>query len=279
MIAEVARVVAANLPRMNQPPPPAGSWAPPPPPPQVPAVPSREPYFTPAGGEPQQLSGYGARVGAFFLDLLVVLGLQFALGFLIGIGVAASGGRVSDDRDLFQALSIVLGLLVTLCYLTILESRKGAHNGQTLGKQATGIRIVRDDGRPMTFGRALLREGVGKQLLGIITLYIYLVVDYLWPLWDRQNQALHDKIASTHVVTVRPSAPVASVPGAAAPPTWAPPAAPSWGATAPPPAPPPARPAAVPPPPPPPPSDQTYGGFAPPSAAPRPPDAPVGPDE
>jgi uncharacterized RDD family membrane protein YckC len=264
---------------MNQPPPPTGSWAPPPPPPppQVPAVPSREPYFTPAGGEPQQLSRYGARVGAFFLDLLVVLGLQFALGLLIGIGVAAGGGRVSDDRDLFQALSIVLGLLVTLCYLTILESRKGAHNGQTLGKQATGIRIVRDDGQPMTFGRALLREGVGKQLLGIITLYIYLVVDYLWPLWDRQNQALHDKIASTHVVTVRPSAQITTAPGGAATSTWAaPPATPSWGATAPPPAPPTARPAAVPPAPPPPPSDQTYGGFAPPSAAPR---APAGPDD
>jgi uncharacterized RDD family membrane protein YckC len=240
----------------------------------VPAAGSREPYFTPAGGEPQQLSGYGARVGAFFLDLLIVLGLQFALGLLIGIVVAASGGKVSDDRDLFQALSIVLGLLVTLCYLTILESRKGAHNGQTLGKQATGIRIVRDDGQPMTLGRALLREGVGKQLLGIITLYIYLVVDYLWPLWDRKNQALHDKIASTHVVTLRPSTAIGLAPGATAPGAW--PAAPPWGATAPPPAPAAPRPAAVPPPPPPPPSDQTYGGFAPPSPAPRPPDPPAG---
>jgi uncharacterized RDD family membrane protein YckC len=258
---------------MNQPPPSAGSWAPPPPP-TVPAAGSREPYFTPAGGEPQQLSGYGARVGAFFLDLLVVLGLQFALGFLIGIVVAAGGGKVSDDRDLFQALSIVLGLLVTLSYLTILESRKGAHNGQTLGKQATGIRVVRDDGQPMTFGRALLREGVGKQLLGIITLYIYLIVDYLWPLWDRENQALHDKIASTHVVTLRPSTAIGPAPGSASPVTW--PAAPPWGATAPPPAPPAPRPAAVPPPPPPPPSDQTYGGFAPPSPAPRPPDPPAG---
>src|SRR5882672_8253881 len=177
----MAPVAAANLRPMHQPPP-AGSWAPPPPPP-APATASREPYFTPRGGEPQQLSGYGARVGAFFLDLLVVFGLQFGLGLVIGIVVAASGGKVSDDRDLFQALSIGLGLLVTLCYLTILESRQGAHNGQTLGKQATGIRIVRDDGQPMTFGRALLREGVGKYLLALITLYVYLIVDYLWPLW------------------------------------------------------------------------------------------------
>ena len=251
----------------------------------MPAAGSREPSFTPVGGEPQELSGYGARVGAFFLDLLVVLGLQFALGLVIGIVVAASGGKVSDDRDLFQALSIVLGLLVTLCYLTILEARKGAHNGQTLGKQATGIRIVRDDGQPMTYGRALLREGVGKYLLALVTLYIYLVVDYLWPLWDGENQALHDKIASTHVVVLRPSTPIGTAPSAAAPITWpasSAQATPPWGATAPPPAPAAPRPAAVPPPPPPPPSGQTYGGFAPPSAAPRPPrppDPPAPPDD
>jgi uncharacterized RDD family membrane protein YckC len=279
IIAEGAPVALANLPRMNQPPPPAGSWAPPPPPPPpIPVATSREPFFTPAGGEPQQLSGYGARVGAFFLDVLVVFGLQFALGFAIGIAVAASGGKVSDDRALFQALSIVLGLLVTLAYLTILESRKGAHNGQTLGKQATGIRIVRDDGKQMTFGRALLREGVGKQLLGIITLYIYLVVDYLWPLWDRENQALHDKIASTHVIVVRPDPAITAATAAGAPITWGAPAPPPFGATAPPPAPAAPPHAAVPPPPPPPPSDQTYGGFAPPSPAPRPPDPPPAED-
>ena len=267
---------------MNQPPPPAGSWAPPPPPPPspppLPAAGSREPSFTPAGGEPQELSGYGARVGAFFLDLLVVLGLQFALGLVIGIVVAASGGKVSDDRDLFQALSIVLGLLVTLCYLTILEARKGAHNGQTLGKQATGIRIVRDDGQPMTYGRALLREGVGKYLLALVTLYIYLVVDYLWPLWDGENQALHDKIASTHVILVRPDRAITAAAATGAPITWGAPTPPPFGATAPPPAPAAPPRAAVPPAPLPPPSDQTYGGFAPPSPTPRPPDPPPAED-
>src|SRR5437764_6988751 len=252
---------------MDQPSPPAGSWAPPPPPPPAPASASREPFFTPAGGEPQQLSGYGPRVGAFFLDLLIIIGLQFGLGFLIGIVVAVGGGKVSDDRALFQVLSIVLGLLVGIAYLTILESRKGAHNGQTLGKQATGIRVLRDDGQPMTFGRALLREGVGKYLLAIITLYIYLVVDYLWPLWDGENQALHDKIGSSHVVALQR----APAPGMPAPDAWSAAAPPSWGTTAPPPAPAASRPAPVPPPPPPPPTEESYGRFAPPAPAPPPP--------
>jgi hypothetical protein len=26
------------------------------------------------------------------------------------------------------------------------------------------------------------------------------VLDYLWPLWDRRNQALHDKVVSSVVI-------------------------------------------------------------------------------
>ena len=37
-------------------------------------------------------------------------------------------------------------------------ARKGEHNGQTLGKQAAGIRVVRDDGRPIRLGFAVVRE-------------------------------------------------------------------------------------------------------------------------
>src|SRR5438132_8653337 len=193
---------------MDQTPPPAGSWPPPPPPPPPPGTAplgSREPSFTPAGGQPVELSGYGARVGAFLLDLVILFGIGFAAGVIVGIVFAAGGGSAAGNRDALRAVSIVLGILISLGYPTILLSREGKHNGQTWGKQATGIRVLRDDGQPMNVGRALLREGVGKQLLALITLYTYLIVDYLWPLWDRENQALHDKIASTHVVRTRPS--------------------------------------------------------------------------
>ena len=29
------------------------------------------------------------------------------------------------------------------------------------------------------------------------------LVDYLWPLWDKKNQTLHDKLAKTVVIDLR----------------------------------------------------------------------------
>jgi uncharacterized RDD family membrane protein YckC len=69
---------------------------------------------------------------------------------------------------------------------------------------ATGIRVVRAGGEPMTFGFALLREVVVKTLLfGIassLTAGLASLADVLWPLWDEENRALHDFIVNTRVV-------------------------------------------------------------------------------
>jgi uncharacterized RDD family membrane protein YckC len=69
---------------------------------------------------------------------------------------------------------------------------------------ATGCRVVRVDGRPVDLGWALLREavvkGLGLGLVGGITGGIAYLVDFLWPLWDDENRALHDMVVSSRVV-------------------------------------------------------------------------------
>jgi len=82
--------------------------------------------------------------------------------------------------------------------------REGRHNGQTLGKQALGIRVVRQNGQPMDYGSALVRQWLVITLLigvvgGAFTGGIASLIDYLWPLWDSRNRAVHDIIASTLV--------------------------------------------------------------------------------
>ncbi len=72
--------------------------------------------------------------------------------------------------------------------------------GQTLGKMALGIRVVRaEDAGPVGYARAAGRVAA-VWLLGIFVLPLLLA--YLWPLWDRRNQTLYDKLASTIVVRV-----------------------------------------------------------------------------
>jgi uncharacterized RDD family membrane protein YckC len=95
---------------------------------------------------------------------------------------------------------------VLLLYAPVLMMRRGAHNGQTLGKQMIGITVVRDTGEPMNFAWSALREVVVKGLaVGIASTIIPFVpwfLDNFWPLWDDQNRALHDMAVQTHVVRV-----------------------------------------------------------------------------
>jgi uncharacterized RDD family membrane protein YckC len=83
-------------------------------------------------------------------------------------------------------------------------ARTDHRNGQTWGKQALGIRVIRDGGESMSFGWAALREiavkGLGVGIASSIIPIIPWFLNFFWPLWDDQNRALHDMIVSTHVV-------------------------------------------------------------------------------
>jgi uncharacterized RDD family membrane protein YckC len=91
-----------------------------------------------------------------------------------------------------------------------LLTRAGVRNGQTIGKQGSAIRVVRNDGHPVDAKTWLVREGIGKASIpGLLSLLspiialvvvLYLLVDYLWPLFESENRALHDLLAGTHVV-------------------------------------------------------------------------------
>ena len=156
----------------------------------------------------QQLSGWWRRVGASLFD-----GLVLAVP-LTALGVAA--GEYSFHRDAAGRLHghigagyVIGSIVVFILYVFVTNCRTGAHNGQSLGKQVCGIRIARDDGAPVDWRTVLLREiavkgapsWIGGQLGSIGLLFIlFNIVDDLVPLGQRENRAIHDMIARTHVV-------------------------------------------------------------------------------
>jgi uncharacterized RDD family membrane protein YckC len=143
-----------------------------------------------------ELASWGSRVGAYLLDWAFVLLVTLA----VGIPLAASGGGAETAGGWVIVGGLVLGWPI---YAAIFEGRAGEHRGQTLGKQIVGIRVVRDNGQPLGFGYAFLREFVVRWLLlGFIGGFLFIVplLDDLWPLWDETNRALHDMVVSTHVV-------------------------------------------------------------------------------
>lgn len=163
----------------------------PPPPPAAPAD------VTPPGGRTR--AEFGERAIAYLIDLAVIFVL-----FIAVVIVAAVVGFVSD------ALGLLIGLLgylvVFVASIAILIMGEGGPLGQTPGKHMRGIQVIKKDGSAMTMG-----DG-GMRYLGRIvdSIACGIPIGYLWPLFDAEQRAWHDIIASTTVVTDGPKGDIKS---------------------------------------------------------------------
>ncbi len=81
----------------------------------------------------------------------------------------------------------------------------------TLGIRAVGVRIAHviaseagtdlgTVGLGRAAGRSAIYEGFAAIAFRVPLGVVLLLLDFLWPLWDRRNQTLHDKLAQTVVV-------------------------------------------------------------------------------
>lgn len=176
---------------MDVPPLPKPPSAPlPPPPPGIPSV-----------GLPVYAT-FWQRVGARLIDgLLVSIPL---IAVLIGTlsDIDAQVGLTQQQRDsLFRA-----GLVVTVLS-GVYEITLTAMRGQTIGKMALGIKVLRaEDGGRVGWGGAAIRwfvpAAVGRIPEPAVSTVGTLLI-YLWMLWDPMRQGLHDKAARTVVVRIR----------------------------------------------------------------------------
>ncbi len=127
--------------------------------------------------------GVGLRFVAVIIDG-IILGI---LGYLIA---AITGNTSAGGFDLQGAPAFIFFLLGFL-YYWLLET----YLGGTLGKLALGMRVVMEDGSPVTLSAALIRnllriiDGLFGYLLGAI---------FIWT--SPAKQRLGDRLAKTFVV-------------------------------------------------------------------------------
>jgi uncharacterized RDD family membrane protein YckC len=138
-------------------------------------------------------SSWGRRVVAYLLDALV-LAVPLIIVILLAV-VAADPEDEDDGAWAVVGVAYLLTLLLPFVYFTVMQGRA---RGQSLGKKWLGIRVADDSaGGSIGYGRAFGRYAITF----VFSLFVLpIVLDYLWPLWDRKNQALHDKVASSVVV-------------------------------------------------------------------------------
>ncbi len=157
------------------------------------------------GPNGERLAEWWQRALAKLLDVVVVAIPGFILFAIVALDEIRDNLDAGDSsfevsvggRSLAgQFLWGVIGLL----YFALLNGR-----GQTLGKMVLGIKVVRaDNGAPPGTGK-----GFARHIIQFLAWFLsclgmaFVLLDSLWPLWDKQRQALHDKVGGTLVVRAR----------------------------------------------------------------------------
>lgn len=137
-----------------------------------------------------EVAGIGARIGAFFLDLLVMLGWALLAWLVIGYALSISG------------ILSVLFFLPIFFYPLLCEVFL---EGQTLGKKWSKIRVVKLDGTQPGLGSYLLRWILWPIDIMIMTGVVAVVVI----LFNGKGQRLGDIAAGTTVISLKPRAALA----------------------------------------------------------------------
>lgn len=184
-----------------------------------------EPGRDPGGGEVQivrsaeqvalhfPIAGPGSRILAYAIDYVIVVAIEAALFVLLVLTTplltrllealrpwaeqvrSATGNpeMPSDVVMLAFAVFIVVGLVIELLYFVVSEVSSG---GRSPGKAAIGLRVVGDDGLPLT-GRATI---VRNLLRAVDILPSSYVIGLVAMLTSQRSQRLGDLAAGTLVV-------------------------------------------------------------------------------
>lgn len=132
------------------------------------------------------------RFGAQLLDGLII-GIPSAIlafGIIFGVAFAA---QQNEFASLLMVLAYIPAYVFPVVYEALMLSTR---DGQTIGKRALSLRVVRPDGSPISagqaWGRALIRLALGIVCAGII--------DYIVFFFTEEKTTLHDMAAGTRVV-------------------------------------------------------------------------------
>jgi uncharacterized RDD family membrane protein YckC len=144
------------------------------------------------------VAGIGSRFVALLLDMLIIAAVYIALGlvFVLALTAAHAINQMDNMTMWFVAALVVVAFIVNWGYFALCEAY---WQGQTPGKRAMKLRVIKDSGRQITLFEALARNLLrfidylpGAYLVGLITM-----------LCNKRNKRLGDFVAGTLVVHER----------------------------------------------------------------------------
>ena len=145
------------------------------------------------------LSGLGSRILARLVDGVVQYGILYLLQFVVGFGIGTVGIARGGDGDLsgwVVGAVIIFYFLFFIAYDIVFEL---AWDGQTPGKRALGIRVVRSGGRRTNFLSSTIRNVL--RVIDILPTNYLVGSTSIWV--TKANQRVGDLAGGTYVVRTR----------------------------------------------------------------------------
>ena len=140
-------------------------------------------------------AGFWMRYMALGIDWQVLALPVVVFGILMAVAIPVMvAGRVPRATALAVVLTLALFVLAAVVAYSVWMHGKW---GQTLGKMALGMRVVRTDGSPLGYGGAFVRW-IGSVLSALI-----LMIGYIMAGLRSDKRALHDLIAGSRVTYIR----------------------------------------------------------------------------
>lgn len=138
--------------------------------------------------------GFWIRSLAFIIDLIFINILIRIFAWTIQLGVI-TGARIMLAKpetflDLREFLITTIGIAIIVFYFVYFHGR----TGQTPGKRLLHLKVIRTDGGPLGFDKAI--ERFFCYLISLLPLYI----GFIMITFNKNKQGLHDIIAHTYVI-------------------------------------------------------------------------------
>ena len=130
--------------------------------------------------------------------------IAFVILLVVGIGSAIGAGSNEDEEFAMSLGVLILTPLLIAAVGVVYEVTMIALKGQTLGKMAASIKVIRaDNGLLPGWGKS-----IGRWIIPIILLFVPFIgvilslLVYVSLTWDKARQGWHDKAGGTLVVKV-----------------------------------------------------------------------------
>lgn len=136
-----------------------------------------------------EYAGFWVRLGAHIIDQIILSIIGWIICFII-LSLVSGDLTAEDYVDFRASLVAIIGFILEVTYYVAFWIWRG----QTPGKIAVGIKVIRTDTSSISLGRSVLRY------IGYIISSLIFMIGYLWIVFDSRKQGLHDKIADTYVI-------------------------------------------------------------------------------